>query len=212
MTEIVIELGGLFLVTIGIGEERVGIDDAFVEDHFVAFGFFHGGEGLGVGMAFDLVWVVDPDFPRSLFGFGDLIDDVGLEKVKVQLRLSTCVEGEPAYLAFDFALVGSVPVILGASGGEFHDVIVGFQFAGEFTQMVAQGQHGLSGSMREDDGIGVKVQHLLGQEFTESFPVEFETGPTRGETGHEDVDIDLNYFFLIDALVDHFDHLVVHDA
>ena len=162
MTEIFIELGGLFLVTIGIREERVGIDDAFVEDDFVAFGFFHSGEGLGVGMAFDLVWVVDLEFPRRLFGFGDLIEDVGLEKVKVQLRLSTCVEGEPAYLAFDFTLMGAVSVILGASGGEFDDMIAGFQFAGEFTQMIAQGQHGLSGSMREDDGIGVKVQHLLG--------------------------------------------------
>ena len=59
-------------------------------------------------------------------GGGDVIDDVDLEKVKVQLVLSTCVEGEPAYLAFDFALMGSVAVILRASGGEFHDVIVGF--------------------------------------------------------------------------------------
>ena len=212
LTEIVIELGDLFLVTIGIREERVGIDDAFVEDDFVAFGFFHGREGLGIGLAFDLVWVVDPEFPRSLFGFGDLIDDVGLEKVKVQLRLSMDIEGEPVYLAFDFALMGSVPVILGASGREFHDMIVGFQFAGEFAQMITQGQHGLSGSMREDDGIGIEVEDLLGQELTESFLVEFETGPAGGETGHEDVDIDLNYFFLVHALIDHFDHLFIHDA
>ena len=61
LTEIVVELGGLFLVTIGIREERGGIDDAFVEDDLVAFGFFHGGEGLGVGMAFDLVGVVHGD-------------------------------------------------------------------------------------------------------------------------------------------------------
>ena len=127
LTEIVIELGDLFLVTIGIREERVGIDDAFVQDDFVAFGFFHGGEGLGVGIAFDLVRVVHGDDAWIVEGGGgDVIDDVHLEKVKVQLVLSTCVEGEPAYLAFDFALMGSVAVILGASGGEFHDVIVGF--------------------------------------------------------------------------------------
>ena len=72
-------------------------------------------------------------------GGRDVIDDVGLEKVKVQLVLATGVEGEPAYLAFDFTLVGSVAVILGASGSEFHDMIVGFQFAGEFTEMIAQG-------------------------------------------------------------------------
>ena len=139
MTEIVIELGGLFLVTIGIREECVGIDYAFVENHFVAFGFFHGGEGLGVGMAFDLVWVVHGDDAWFVEGGGDVIDDVGLEKVKVQLVLSTGVEGEPAYLAFDFALLGSVPVILGASGSKFHDMVAGFQFAGEFAEMIAQG-------------------------------------------------------------------------
>ena len=139
LTEIIVELGGLFLVTIGIREERVGIDHAFVEDHFVAFGFFHGGEGLGVGVAFDLVRVVHGDDAWVVEGGGDVIDDVGLEKGKVQLVLTTGVEGEPAYLAFDFAVVGSVAVILGASGGEFHDVVVGFQFAGEFAQMTAQG-------------------------------------------------------------------------
>ena len=66
--------------------------------------------------------------------------------------------------------------------------------------------------MREDDGIGVEVENLLGQESTESFLVEFETGPAGGETGHEDVDVDLDFLFLLHALVDHFDHLVVHDA
>ena len=66
--------------------------------------------------------------------------------------------------------------------------------------------------MREDDGIGVEVEDLLGQESTQSFPVEFETGPARGETGHEDVDVDLDRLFLVHALVDHFDHLVVHAA
>ena len=78
--------------------------------------------------------------------------------------------------------------------------------------MIAQGQHGLSWSMREDEGIGVEVQHLFGQESTQSFPVEFQPGPARSETGHKDVDVDLNRLFLVHVLVDHFDHLVVQDA
>ena len=80
--------------------------------------------------------VVHGDGSWFVEGDSDVIDDVGLEKVKVQLVLSTCVEGEPAYLAFDFALVRLVPVILGASGGEFNDVVAGFQFACEFPEMV----------------------------------------------------------------------------
>ena len=66
--------------------------------------------------------------------------------------------------------------------------------------------------MRENDGIRVEVQHLFGFNSTESFSVEFESGPTCGETGHEDVDVDLNGICLLHVFVDHFDHLVVHDA
>ena len=66
--------------------------------------------------------------------------------------------------------------------------------------------------MREDDGIGVEVEDLLGVEWTQTFPVEFQAGPARGKTGHEDVDVDLDRSFLVHALVDHFDRLVVHDA
>ena len=126
--------------------------------------------------------------------------------------MPTCVEGEPAYLAFDFSVFGFVPIILRARGGELDDVISCFEFAGEFSEMISQGWNGLTRSMREDDGIRVEVQHLFGFDSTESFPVEFESGPTRGETGHEDVDVDLNRICLLNVFVDHFDHLVVHDA
>ena len=85
------------------------------------------------------MWVVHGDDSWFVQGDGDFIDDVGLEKVKVQLVLSTYVEGEPAYLAFDFPLMGLVPVILGASGSEFDDVVPGFQFTGEFTEIIAGG-------------------------------------------------------------------------
>ena len=60
------------------------------------------------------------------------MDDVGFEKVKVQLGLSARVEGESAYLAFHFSVLGSVAVITGASGSTLDDVIPGFQFAGKF--------------------------------------------------------------------------------
>ena len=86
------------------------IHDAFVEDDFVSFGFFDGLQGLGVDVAFDLVWVVDSDLSRLVFGVGDLVDDILFEEVKVQLLLSACVEGETAYLAFDFSVFGSVPI------------------------------------------------------------------------------------------------------
>ena len=205
-------MGDLFFVAIGIRSEGLGIDDAFVENDFVSLGFFNGLQCLGVGVAFDLVWIVDSDFPRIFFGFGHFVDDVLFEKVKVQLFLSTGFEGEPAYLAFDFSVFGSVPLILRARGCKLDDVISGFELAGELSEMISQGWDGLIGSMREDDGIRVEVQHLFGVGSAQSFSVEFESGPTRGETGHKDVDIGLNGICLLHVFVDHFDHFVVHDA
>ena len=83
--------------------------------------------------------VVHGDDSWFVEGDGDFFDDVSLEKVKVQLVLSTCIEGETASLEFDFALEISVSVILWASGSELDDVIIGFQFAGEFAEMVTGG-------------------------------------------------------------------------
>ena len=49
-------------------------------------------------------------------------------------------------------------------------------------------------------------------ELTQPFLVEFESGPTSGETSHKDVDVDLHGIFVLDVPVDHLDHLVIHDA
>ena len=90
-------------------------------------------------------------------------------------------------------------------------MIAGFQFAGEFSEMIACGRIGFTGTKGEDDGVGVEVEDPFGGYSTESFSVEFESCPAGGETGHEDVDVDLNGLFVVDLFVDDFDHLVVHD-
>ena len=143
---------------------------------------------------------------------GDFVDDVLFEKFKVQLFLPASVEGEPAYLAFDFAIFGSVSVILGASGSKLDDVVTGLEFAGEFAEMIARGREGFAGTMGEDDGVRVKVEDAFEGYSTESFSVEFESCPAGGETGHEDVDVGLNGLLVVDLFVDDLDHLVVHDA
>ena len=155
---------------------------------------------------------MDRNGTRFVAWIGDFVDDVLFEKFKVQLFLPAGVEGEPAYFAFDFAIFGSVSVILGASGSKLDDVVTGFQFAGEFAEMITRGRGGFAGTMGEDDGVGVEVEDPFGGYSTESFSVEFESCPAGGETGHEDVDVDLNGLFVIDLFVDDFDHFVVHDA
>ena len=59
---------------------------------------------------FGLVWFVDSDIPRFVFAFGDFVDEILFEEIVLQLPLSARVEGETVHLAFDFAVVGSVPV------------------------------------------------------------------------------------------------------
>ena len=158
------------------------------------------------------MWIVDQNGTWFVAWIRDFIDDVLFEAFKVQFFLPAGVEGEPAYLAFDFTILGSVSVILGASGSKLDNVVTGFEFASEFTEMIARGREGFAGTMQEDDGVGVKVEDPFGGYFTESFSVEFESCPAGGETGHEDVDVGLNGLFVIDLFVDDFDHLVVHDA
>ena len=88
----------------------VWINDALVEDHSVSFGFLDRFQDFGVGVSFDLVWIVYGDDSWFVEGCSDFVDDVGLEKVKVQLGLPARVEGKSACLAFHFAVLGSVAV------------------------------------------------------------------------------------------------------
>ena len=121
----------------------VGIDHALFEDHSVSLGFFDRFRGFGVGISFDLVGIVYGDDSWFVEGCSDFVDDVGFEKVKVQLGLYSRVEGESAYLTLHFSVLGFVAVILGASGSKLDDVVPEFQFAGEFANIITLGWHRL---------------------------------------------------------------------
>lgn len=58
---------------------RSRIDDVFVEDDFVSLGFFDSRQRFGVGVSFDLVRIVDSDFPRVFFWLHDFVNDVLFE-------------------------------------------------------------------------------------------------------------------------------------
>ena len=111
-------------VSVGVRLKGVGIDDAFVKNYSVSLGFFDRFQNFGVGVSFDLVGAVYGNDSPFVEGYSDFVDDVGLEKVKVQLTLSARVESESAYL--HFAFLGFVTVILRASGSKLDDVVPGF--------------------------------------------------------------------------------------
>ena len=123
-----------FLGKIGSGVsvgEGVGNDDALVKADFTSLGFFD--------LDLDLEWIVHGSGSWFFQRFGDFVDDVGFETIKVQLGLPARVEGESAFLAFHF----SVAVIPGASASKLDDVIPGFQFAGKFAAIITCWWHRL---------------------------------------------------------------------
>ena len=78
------------------------------------------------------------------------------------MGFSAHVEGESAYLAFHFSVFGFVGVIFGVSGRKLDDVFPGFQFTGEFAEIITCWRYGFTGSMREDDEVGVEQQEFVG--------------------------------------------------
>ena len=101
--------------------------------------------------------------------------------------LSLAVESETTDFAFDFALLGFVPIILGANRHEFFDVIVVLQFFGKLSEVISQDRAGLVRFLQVNDRVGVEVQHAFTQELDGL--IETVTCPRGGERGHEDVEV-----------------------
>ena len=163
------------------------INDSLVVHQLVTLVVWEGEELVGFGVSDDLVSFDDLGLARLFLRLLDFIENVLTHDVVVQLGFALAVETEPAHLALDFAILGLVAVILGASRHEFGDVIVRFQFTGELTEVVSQRRVGLSRFLEIDDRVRVKVEHALAQEF-EGF-VESELRPTGGEAGHEYIEV-----------------------
>ena len=155
--------------------ETDGINDPLVIHQLVTLVVGEGEETVGFGVSDDLVGFDDLGLERLFLRLLDFVEDVLTHDLVIHLGFALAVETEPTDLALDFA------VLLRTSRHKFCDVVVGFQFTGELAELVSQKRDGLSQFLEIDDGIGVKIQHALAQEF-ESF-VETETHPTGGETG-----------------------------
>ena len=198
------------MVSVGIGLESDGINDSLVVHQLVTLVVGEGEEIVGFGVSDDLVGFDDLGLARLFLRLLDFVEDVLAHDLVIQLGFALAVETEPTDLALDFAVLGLVAVILRPSRHKFCDVIVDFQFTGELAEVVSQRRVGLSRFLEIDDGVRVKIQHALAQEF-ESF-VETETRPTGGETGHENIEVGSHgeVFFL--KLIVNFDKIVIDDG
>ena len=135
----------------------------------------------------------------------DFVEDVLTYDVIIQLGFTLAVEPEATDFAFDFALLGFVPIILGSARHEFFDVIVGLQFAGKLSEVISQDRAALARFLQVNNRVRVLVEYAFTQEL-EGF-IEMETCPRGGERGHENVEVGRhgNVFVLI--LIVDFHHL-----
>ena len=148
------------------------------------------GEGvqfIGFGIPDNLVGFDDLGLAWFQEGFLDFVEDVLSHDVIVQLALAFAVEAEPSHLAFNVSKLGLVAIVLGTRRHEFRNVVVGAQFTREVTEVLAQGGVRLPLVLQEDDGVRVVIQHTFPQWFEGG--IESKSGPTGGETGHEDVQV-----------------------
>jgi len=150
-----------FLVAVGVGLERVGIDVPLVVHHLVTLVVGKGVEVVGFGVTHDLLGFDDLGLAWLFLRVLDFVEHVLTHDVIIQLGFALAVETEATDLAFDFVLLGYVPIILGPSLHEFHDVIVGIQFAGELSETVSQGRVGLSRFLEVNNPVGVVVEYAF---------------------------------------------------
>ena len=146
-----------------------------------------GVEIVGFGVSDDLVSFDDLGLARFLLWVLDFVEHVLAHDVIIQLGFALAVESEATDLAFDFAVLGFVPTIPGPSRHEFHDVIVGIQFAGELFEVISQGRVGLSRFLEVNDRVGVVVEYAFAQEL-KGF-IETATCPRGSERDHENVEM-----------------------
>ena len=139
------------LISVGIGLESGGVDDSLVVHQLVTLVVWEGEELVGLGVSDDLVGFDDLGLARVVLRVLDFVEHVLAHDVIVELGFALAVETEPSHLAFDFAVLGLVAVILGTSRDEFGDVVVRVQFAGELPEVVSQRRVGLSGFLEIDD-------------------------------------------------------------
>ena len=69
-------------------------------------------------------------------GVGEFVEGVLPQDVVIQLLGDPHVEGEAAHLAFHFASLGPVPIILGGPREDTHDVVVPFQLVRHLSQVI----------------------------------------------------------------------------
>ena len=83
----------------------------------------------------------------------------------IKLRHSLHIERVSLDFTFRLIIVASVPIVFRPTQTKFRNVLTGFKFVGEFTEMGAEGDVRLIRTMHIEDGIRVVIEDLFPEEF-----------------------------------------------
>ena len=134
------------------------IDDSLVVHQLVTFVIGKGEQLAVFGVSDNLVAFDDLGLAWFLLRLLDFVQHVLTHDVIIQLGFAFALQPKSTDFAFDVALFGFVPVILGTARHEFHDVIILFQFTRKVAEVIVQDRVGLALLFPVKDGVGVIVQ------------------------------------------------------
>ena len=174
-------------VTVRVGLERVHINHAFREHQAIVLVRGSCGQGVLLGVAVNAVGLSDATSASFEEGVEQFVQRILLQHLVVELSSAFGVERKALDFADGFPRAGLVPVILGSTGTELHNVVLTVQFVLEIAQVVPKDGIRLVGRVEVDDRVCVKVEHALPQQFQGL--VEPQACPAGGESSHENVQV-----------------------
>ena len=93
----------------------------------------------------------------------DFVQGVLTQHFIIELRHSLHIKR--VFLDFTLCLIiiESVLIVFGPARTIFRNVLTGFKLVGQFTEMAAEGDVRLIGTMQVEDGFGVVIEDLFAQ-------------------------------------------------
>ena len=138
---------------------------AFVEDELIVIVGGLGTKFVLFGFADNFTCLTNVRFPRCLQSLLEFVQGVLTQHIIIELRHSLHIEIESLDFTLCLIIIASVPIVFRPAPIKFRNVLTGFKFVGELTEMGAEGDVRLIETMHVEDGIGVVIEDLFTQEF-----------------------------------------------
>ena len=190
----------------------LGVHHAFVRHQLIALDFSLGSNLLACLVSHNFVRIKEGDRSGVFLRLLNFLQDIALEDAEVQLLLVSSIQRKSTNLAFHFPFFGAVSIIFRSRGGELDNDILIIHFILKLAEVRAGRKLGLAWRVFVNDAVRVHVQNLLGLLLQEGLTVQMEACVARGETGHRNIDVELNGRGICNFVVDEFQNFLVDHA